>query len=87
MVNPLQWRHNEPDGVSNHQPRDYLLNRLFSRRSKETSKLRVTGRCEGNWPVNGEFPTQKAFNVENVSIRWRHHVEHAEATTVLPTQY
>ena len=26
------------------------------RRSKKTSKLRVTGRCEGNSPVNGEFP-------------------------------
>ena len=39
----LQWRHNGRDGVSNHQPHDCLLNRLFSRRSKETSKLRVTG--------------------------------------------
>ena len=25
----LQWRHNERDGVSNHQPQDCLLNRLF----------------------------------------------------------
>ena len=39
----LQCRHNEPDGVSNHQPHDYLLNRLFRCRSKKTSKLRVTG--------------------------------------------
>ena len=30
----LQWRHNGCDGVSNHQPHDCLLNRLFSRRSK-----------------------------------------------------
>ena len=29
--------------VTNHQPRDYLLNRLFKRRSKKSSKLRVTG--------------------------------------------
>ena len=28
-------------GVSNHQPQDCLLNRLFMRRSKKTSKLRV----------------------------------------------
>ena len=28
------------DGVSNHQPHDCLLNRLFGRRSKKTSKLR-----------------------------------------------
>ena len=29
----LQWRHNGRDSVSNHQPRDGLLNRLFGRRS------------------------------------------------------
>ena len=44
----LLWRHNGPTGVSNHQPRDCLLNRAFMRRSKKTSKLRVTGLCEGN---------------------------------------
>ena len=36
----------------------------FRRRSKKTSKLRVTGLCEGNSPVNGEFPTQRASNME-----------------------
>ena len=69
----LQWRHNVRDGVSNHQPHDCLLNRLFRRRSKETSKLRVTGICEGNSPVTGEFPTQRASNAGNVAIWWRHH--------------
>ena len=67
------WRHNDRDGVSNHQPRDCLLNRLFRRRSKKTSKLRVTGLCEGNSPMTGEFPTQRASNLENVSISWHHH--------------
>ena len=70
----LQWRHNGLDGVSNHQPYDCLLNRLFRRRSKKTSKLRVIGLCEGNSPVTGEFPAQRASNAENVSIWWRHHV-------------
>ena len=51
-----------------------LLTRLFRRRSKKTSKLRVTGLCAGNSPGTGEFPTQMASNVENVSIWWRHHV-------------
>ena len=51
----LRWRHNERDGVSNHQPRDCLLNRLFRRRSKKTSKLRVAVLCVGNSPVTGEF--------------------------------
>ena len=69
----LQWRHNEPYGVSNHQNLDYLLNRVFRRRSKKTPKLRVTGLCEGNQPVTGEFPAQRSSNAENVSIWWRHH--------------
>ena len=41
----LLWRHNVRDGVSNHQSHDCLLNRLFRRRSKKTSELRVTGLC------------------------------------------
>ena len=61
------------DGVLNHQRLDCFLERLFGRRSKETSKLCVTGHCEGNSSVSGEFPTQKASNAENVSIWWRHH--------------
>ena len=69
---PLQWRHNEHDGVSNHQPHDCLPNRLFSRRSKKTSKLWVTGLCKGNSPVTSEFPAQRASNAENASIWWRH---------------
>ena len=40
---PLQWRHNGRDDVSNHQLHHCLLIRLFSRRSKKTSKLHVTG--------------------------------------------
>ena len=71
---PLQWRHNGRDGVSNHQPHDCLLNRLFRRRSKTTSKLRVTGLRGGNSPVTVEFPAQRASNAENVSIWWCHHV-------------
>ena len=67
------WRHNERDGVSNRQRFDCLLNRLFMRRSKKTSKLRAIGLGEGNSPVTGEFPTQRASNAENVSIWWRHH--------------
>ena len=33
----------------------------------------VTGLCEGNSPVTGEFPAQRTSNAENVSIWWRHH--------------
>ena len=68
----LKWRHNERHGVSNHQPHDCLLNRLFRRRSKKKSKLR-TGLCAGNSPVTGEFHAQRASNAENDSTWWRHH--------------
>ena len=61
----FQWRHNECDGVSNHQPHDCLLYRLFRRWSKKTSKLCVTDLCEGNSLVTGEFPAQMASNAEN----------------------
>ena len=72
-LNTLQWRHNGRGSVSNHQPHDCLLNRLFRRRSKKTPKLRVTSICAGNSPETGEFPAQMASNAENVSIWWRHH--------------
>ena len=72
---PLHWRHNDHDGVSNHQTHGCLLNRLFRRRSKKTSKLRVAGLCAGNSPVTGEFPALMASNAENVSIWCRHHVK------------
>ena len=68
-----QWRLNRCDGVSNHRRLDCLLNSLFMRRSKKTSKLRATGLCEGNSPVMSEFPAQRASNAGNVSIWWRHH--------------
>ena len=72
----LQWWHNGRDGVSNHQHQHCFLNRLFRRRSKKTSKLRVTGLCAGNSPVTGEFPAQVHSNGENVSIWWRHLEQH-----------
>ena len=48
---PLELCHYERDGVSNHQPHDCSLNRLFRRRSKKTSKLRVTGLFPCYWPL------------------------------------
>ena len=76
LYSHLKWRHIGGDGVPNHQSHDCLLNRIFRRISKKTSKLRVTGLCEGDSPVTGEFSTQMARNAENVSIWWRHHERH-----------
>ena len=73
---PLQWRQNGHDGISNHQPHDCLLNRLFRHISRKTPKPHVTGLCAANSLVTGEFPTQMASNAENVSIWWRHHDSH-----------
>ena len=79
-----QWRHDRRDGVANQLRLDCSLNRLFRRRSKKTSKLRVTGLCEGNSPVNGEFLSQRACNAENIFIWWRHHVTVALWTKIQP---
>ena len=46
---------------------------VYSGRLKNTTKLCVTGLCEGDSPVTGEFPAQIASNAENVSIWWSHH--------------
>ena len=68
----LQWRDDGREGVSNHQPRECLPNRLFRHRSKKTSKLPVTGLCAMNSLVTGQFPAQMVSNPEN-SIWWRRH--------------
>ena len=42
---------------------------VYSRRRwKKTSKLCVTGLCEGNLSVTYEFPTQRASKAENVDV-------------------
>ena len=71
MKKSLRWRHNDHPAVSNHQPHGCLLNRLFRRRWKKTSKLRVTGLCAGNspGPVNSPHKgpvTRKMFPFDDV---------------------
>ena len=44
---------------------------FFRRGPKKTSKLHVIGLCEGNAPMTGEFPAQRASNAGNVFISWR----------------
>ena len=60
----LQWRHNERDGVSNHQPKDCLLNRLFRLRSLASrlfaepfvqAQIKENIRIPRHWPLCGEF--------------------------------
>ena len=68
----LRWRHNERDGVSNHQPHD-CFQPFMQTQIKENIKAPGPCPCEGNSPVTSEFPAQMASNAENVSIWWRHH--------------
>ena len=42
---------------------------------KPQSSVLLAGICEGNSPLTGEFPAQRASNAENASIGWRHHDE------------
>ena len=68
----LPWRHNECNGVLNHQPHDCLLSRSFRYSTKKTSKLRVTGiwvRGIHRWPVNSlhkGLVTRKMFPFHDV---------------------
>ena len=55
----IQWRHNERDRVSNHQPHDCLLNRLFMVQIKGSFKAQRRGLCAVNSPVTSEFPAQR----------------------------
>ena len=79
LLRTLRWRHNDHGGVSNHQPHGCLLNCFFRRRSKKTSKLRVTGLCAGNssGPVNSPHKgpvTRKMVPFDDVimkNVNWK----------------
>ena len=79
-ANSLQWRHNERDGVSGHRRHNCLLNRLFRRRSKKTSKLRVTSLWGGihRWLVSSSHKgpvTRKMFSFDDVIMSWYTHIK------------
>ena len=56
LAQPLQWRHNERNGISNHQPHDCLLNRLFKAQIKENIK------APHHWPLRGELTGCRWFS-------------------------
>ena len=66
---PLLWRHNEHDGVSNHQPYDCLLNRLFRQRKHQSSAPLAFVWAIHRWPVNSPHKgpiTRKMFPFDDV---------------------
>ena len=86
---PLRWRHNERDSVSNHQPHDCLLNRLFRRRSKKSPKLRVTGlggpvNSPHKWPVTWKmFPFDDVIMTTFIDVIWSSWLLTSPATQVV----
>ena len=71
----LQWRHNGRDSVSNHQPHDCLLKRLFNadQRKHQSSASLAFVRGIHRGPVNSprKWPvTRKMFPFDD-AIMWR----------------
>ena len=67
------WRHNGHGGVSNQQPHDCLLNRLFRRRWKKYQSSASLAFVPGihRWPVNSphKWPvTRKMFPFDDVTM-------------------
>ena len=56
---PLQWRHDEHDGVSNHQPRDCLFKLIFCFRWVLTHWGRVTHICVSDLTSIGSSPGRR----------------------------
>ena len=73
---PLHWRHNDHDGVSNHQPRDCLLNRYSGadHRKHQSSASLAFVRGIHRGPVNSphKWPvTRKMIPFDDVIMRWQ----------------
>ena len=67
----LQRRYYGCDGVSNHQPLPLFAQAFILTQIKKTPKLRVTGLCAGNSPVNSPHKrpvTRKMFQLDDVTM-------------------
>ena len=72
---PLHWRHNDHDGVSNHQPHNCLLNRYSGtdQRKHQSSASLAFVRGIHRRPVNSphKWPvTRKMFPFDDVIMPW-----------------
>ena len=72
-LSALQWRHNERDSVSNHQPHECLLYGLFRRRYQSSASLAFV-RGIHRWTVNSPHRgsvTRKIFPFDDVIMSKR----------------
>ena len=83
---PLQWRHNERDGASNHRRLDYLLNRWFRCRSNKHQSSAPLAFVRGihRWPVDSlhkEPVTRQMFPFDDVimATAYIQHCQHNES--------
>ena len=87
---PLQWRHNEHDGVANYRRLYCLLNRLFRCRSKKHQSSASLACVRGihRWPVTSPHKgpvTQKMFPFDDVTMRQIDARKSATATQIIPS--
>ena len=68
----LERRHNECNGVLNHQYHDCSLNRLFKHASDKTSKIHVSDLCERNSPYKRAV-SRKMFPFDDVIMTIKYH--------------
>ena len=72
----LRWRNNKRGGISNHRRFDYLLNRLFRRRStkhQSSASLDLCGGGGDNPSVTGGSHRNGSVTRILFSLWWRHH--------------
>ena len=56
-------------------PNQWQLDCFFQQlTTKKSSNLRILTLCEGDSPVTGGFPSQRAGNAESSSTTWCHHI-------------
>ena len=66
FLSTLQWRHDEPYGVSKRRRIDCLLNYFFLVHIKENTKDPPHWPLWGNPPISGGFPSQRTSNAANL---------------------
>ena len=75
MHNNIAGMIHEQIGVEYYWPLECLIKSLFMLTSNRHQRSALLAICDGNPPVTGGFPSQRASNVESMSISWCHHEE------------
>ena len=70
VAKSLQWHH--ISSIKYHRQLGCLFKSLLSYEKRKHRSSTLLAICEGNPPVNGWFPSQRASQAEIVSKSWRH---------------